>query len=517
MLPPPGPRHFDITNAAKKSKSARDKKPSVILKRLQDRHPNHSYMPVSREFASTPLSGRSSVFSPLDKSCAPHRSLKNRGSTRLGTDECIRMKELERFRTMIQKSGTTPMKQVGIFGGVARGEFCLRDTAAATSRLEEKFGLPPGKLSSSPELIDLAKDDKEEAEVVETIPARPKQRTDDDDVQQILDYYSPPGSPRKARAQKKKKVNGLEADLLQSPLYHEEFGRDLNSKYDWKQRERERKILEQELIAGDAREKTKKRVEDTIEQRLRDKLRITNVAIPENDDEEEDGELPEITEEMEARIAYARSASPSEVLVDDFSIAITRKDVEKLSGLEWLNDEVINFYMNMIVARSKTVDNWPKVYAFNTYFYPKIVEKGQTAVKRWTRKVDIFAHDIILVPVHLNVHWCLAVIDLRKGRQGVYYYDSMGGNNCVCLAVLCKYLEDEHEDKKKAAFDTTEFKREIVQGIPRQLNGSDCGMFACKFAEYISRDAEITFDQQHMPYFRNRMVYEIVENKLMHP
>ena len=33
------------------------------------------------------------------------------------------------------------------------------------------------------------------------------------------------------------------------------------------------------------------------------------------------------------------------------------------------------------------------------------------------------------------------------------------------------------------------------QGIPQQMNGSDCGMFACKFAEYITRGAQITFSQ----------------------
>jgi len=27
------------------------------------------------------------------------------------------------------------------------------------------------------------------------------------------------------------------------------------------------------------------------------------------------------------------------------------------------------------------------------------------------------------------------------------------------------------------------------------MNGSDCGMFACKFAEYITRDARISFTQ----------------------
>lgn len=53
------------------------------------------------------------------------------------------------------------------------------------------------------------------------------------------------------------------------------------------------------------------------------------------------------------------------------------------------------------------------------------------------------------------------------------------------------------------------------QDIPQQMNGSDCGMFSCKFAEYLSRNASITFTQEHMPYFRRRMVYEIVTQRLM--
>lgn len=51
--------------------------------------------------------------------------------------------------------------------------------------------------------------------------------------------------------------------------------------------------------------------------------------------------------------------------------------------------------------------------------------------------------------------------------------------------------------------------------IPTQQNGSDCGMFACKFAEYASREAEIDFSQKHMPYFRQRMVVEVCTQELM--
>ena len=57
----------------------------------------------------------------------------------------------------------------------------------------------------------------------------------------------------------------------------------------------------------------------------------------------------------------------------------------------------------------------------------------------------------------------------------------------------------------------------VMKEIPQQNNSSDCGMFSCKFAEYLSRRAEITFDQADMPYFRRRIIWEIVKDTLLHP
>lgn len=83
------------------------------------------------------------------------------------------------------------------------------------------------------------------------------------------------------------------------------------------------------------------------------------------------------------------------------------------------------------------------------------------------------------------------------------------------------------------------------QEIPQQMNGSDCGMFTCKYAEYITKEKPIKFTQviqphtftcvlfyyygwksttfinwicpvqRHMPYFRKRMVWELVNRKLL--
>jgi len=79
--------------------------------------------------------------------------------------------------------------------------------------------------------------------------------------------------------------------------------------------------------------------------------------------------------------------NPSEVLADAFNLKIQRRDIQTLGGLNWLNDEVINFYMNLLMDRGKQ-EKYPSVYAFNTFFYPKLVSGGHSALKRWTKKVS---------------------------------------------------------------------------------------------------------------------------------
>uniref|UniRef100_A0A8B9QB72 Ubiquitin-like protease family profile domain-containing protein n=1 Tax=Apteryx owenii TaxID=8824 RepID=A0A8B9QB72_APTOW len=44
----------------------------------------------------------------------------------------------------------------------------------------------------------------------------------------------------------------------------------------------------------------------------------------------------------------------------------------------------INFYMNLLVERNKK-ERYPALYAFSTFFYPKLISGGYKAVKRWTR------------------------------------------------------------------------------------------------------------------------------------
>lgn len=43
--------------------------------------------------------------------------------------------------------------------------------------------------------------------------------------------------------------------------------------------------------------------------------------------------------------------------------------------------------MNLIVERSAQNKNLPKVYAFSTFFYTKLITCGYSSLQRWTKKV----------------------------------------------------------------------------------------------------------------------------------
>ncbi|VDD90513.1 unnamed protein product [Enterobius vermicularis] len=203
----------------------------------------------------------------------------------------------------------------------------------------------------------------------------------------------------------------------------------------------------------------------------------------------------------------------SDPLEKRFGEGITRKDLLTLRGLEWLNDEVINTYLGLVCERARQDTTLPKVYAFTTFFYTNLAQHGYNKVKRWTKKVDIFSYDILLVPVHLGAHWCLAVIDLKL--KFIHYYDSLGGSNDHCLDLLKSYLNEESIDKRKKSFEVTDWEFRNAVDIPLQMNGSDCGMFTCKFAEFAARRAKVVFGQKDMPYYRKRMVYEICRKRLL--
>ncbi|XP_063877113.1 uncharacterized protein LOC135109616 isoform X4 [Scylla paramamosain] len=349
-------------------------------------------------------------------------------------------------------------------------------------------------------LVDLSKEDNEEQNTCD-------RESDGDSVIMIKEMLSP-------RAQR----NSLEERFKEHPLYDLEWVKTMQKEYEDRAYIAQKNANTTSELIQELQQRRNKKV--SLHEKVTQGLKLLDLTYPSKytevqlPDEEEEEILVPLTPEMENEIDDALNKIPqSEVLIEKFHIQITRRDIKTLDGLNWLNDEVINFYMNLLMERSQKNDRYPRVYAFNTFFYPKLSKSGYHSVRRWTKKVDLFSYDMLLVPIHLGMHWCMSVVDFKT--KCISYYDSMLHNNEWCLESLLEYLKAEHQDKKGSSYDTDVWKLQNKKDIPQQMNGSDCGMFACKFADYLSRRAKIKFDQQHMPYFRRRMVYEIINAKLL--
>ncbi|KAJ0802359.1 putative Ulp1 peptidase [Helianthus annuus] len=228
-----------------------------------------------------------------------------------------------------------------------------------------------------------------------------------------------------------------------------------------------------------------------------------------------------LTEEEGDLVANALSYSNrNKVLVthENSNITITGEVMQCLRPYAWLNDEVINVYLELLKEReNREPKKFLKCHFFNTFFYKKLVSGRSgydyNSVRRWTTQkklgYGLLECDKIFVPIHKEIHWCLAVIN--KKEEKFQYLDSLGGADTKVLRMLAQYITDEVKDKTGKNIDVTSWEQEFVTDLPNQENGYDCGMFMIKYADFYSRDIGLCFNQEHMPYFRLRTAKEILK------
>lgn len=94
-------------------------------------------------------------------------------------------------------------------------------------------------------------------------------------------------------------------------------------------------------------------------------------------------------------------------------------DLERLDEGEFLNDNLIGFYLRFLENQleQRDPDLAKRVYFFNTYFFASLTNtpRGKRginyeAVQKWTRSVDLFEYDYVVVPINESAHWYVAII-----------------------------------------------------------------------------------------------------------
>ncbi|KAL3157513.1 Cysteine-type peptidase activity protein [Trebouxia sp. C0010 RCD-2024] len=213
------------------------------------------------------------------------------------------------------------------------------------------------------------------------------------------------------------------------------------------------------------------------------------------------------------------------VLTGPKSYQASRGDFRCLQACNWLNDEIVNLYLQLLQIESSAAkaagQGVPKAYLFSTFFWTRLACFGKAVdyagVASWTKKVDIFSHDLLIFPInHNNLHWCLAMANLSSST--IYYYDSMLGSGlsghaeAVVLSTLEGWLQEEARRKGCQIQERLE-KVTVRDDLPEQHDGSSCGVFVCQYARRLLQGAQVqrAFSQQDIPELRLQMATQLLD------
>ena len=183
----------------------------------------------------------------------------------------------------------------------------------------------------------------------------------------------------------------------------------------------------------------------------------------------------------------------------------------------WLNDEVINAYLNMIAKHGNQglPATRKKYHAFNSFFYKNIAEKGYDSVSRWGKRAKLEPQTInnmeaIFVPVNSGNHWTLLVI--KPATKTVAYYDSMNGSGLRAMAAAKAWLAGE----LKAQYVESQWTFVASAQSPQQDNYSDCGVFTITTAKMLTLNINpLVYGPADIPMQRKRIVMELNGGKLV--
>ena len=196
-------------------------------------------------------------------------------------------------------------------------------------------------------------------------------------------------------------------------------------------------------------------------------------------------------------------------------ITIHCGDIRRLNPRELLNDNLVDFGIRYMLAGVDPLKR-AKIHAFTCLFYTKLMEgklpqEQHLLVSRWTKKIDLFDMDYIIVPVNLTGHWSLFVI-VKPGRlvettapsssshsdpvttvfPYILHMDSLQLHSASTITSnLRNYLMEEWKEKRAPTCALKQLSINenncitLKVTVPRQLNGTDCGVYVIENARRV--------------------------------
>lgn len=235
---------------------------------------------------------------------------------------------------------------------------------------------------------------------------------------------------------------------------------------------------------------------------------LSNIAKVENERLKSKSVIKSLDSNQLNQVQSIWNCQTNKLIVSNFQIDIKVSDLQTLSDGKWLNDNIIDYYINLIMMNNSRVFGW------TTHFYSTLQSKGYQGVSRWAKrkKVNLFEKDIIIIPINIhNYHWALSIINNKE--QTITYYDSIASSGTTrVLHDLQDYMNSEAQ---RLGLNKVNYALNFNGKSPQQSNGSDCGVFTCTNAKLLANDQLLNYSQKDMKTIRRRMVYEISSKQLL--
>ncbi|KAE8378132.1 hypothetical protein BDV26DRAFT_262120 [Aspergillus bertholletiae] len=228
-----------------------------------------------------------------------------------------------------------------------------------------------------------------------------------------------------------------------------------------------------------------------------------------------------LSEEWMGRVSNAMATHGNRHVATTLSgDPLTKKDLSTcFTPMAWLNDEVINSYLALIVDYLRRTNHnngrgdKPRFHAFNTFFFSNMRDKGYQSVRRWANRAKIGGTslldvDTVFVPVHNSAHWTLIVI--KPLERTIEHFDSLGSLSHRHVGVMKDWLRNE------LGPNYVEEEWRILPSVsPQQDNGSDCGVFLLSTAKAVAIGLEpLSYCARDIVLLRKKIVAELMAGGL---
>jgi sentrin-specific protease 1 len=227
------------------------------------------------------------------------------------------------------------------------------------------------------------------------------------------------------------------------------------------------------------------------------------------------------------RLVYNAEATNNEYKTITTSIEGTElrlKDFRTLLGHHaWLNDEIINSYIEWIVQAAnedaavkgqefgEPASTVPKFIAHNSFFYENLKKKGPQGTDRLMKRKKapgekLMEVDSVFIPICQGSHWTMGVV--RPVAKTVEYFDSMGGRPQIFISHMRAWLQHQLGGLYHAEEWT-----EPRTACARQTNGYDCGVFVCTNALCVAVGIDTSCYEERDMELQRRNIAAVLLNR----